>query len=348
MKKSGNKDNSTEKTKKNESTKTGDAVTFSDSDTFFSAESKKNFTAAIIGIAKNIDNNIFSQIRNELYSLYINNQNIEILDLGNFAFSSNKIKKLITRIKNSNIHTVFLCEDDEISSTILQFQQDANSGTAMILADITSDNKHISKILSNKSEISVIGYQNYFSDRKLIDKLNKNNCTAIRLSEYRAKPNDIEPVLRESAFMVIDLSAVRYSDGGTAQSPNGLYAEELCSIANCAGLSNKISRINIVCSSPDNTLTNKLVAQTIWHFADGLSYRIIETPTSGKFKKFIVDMGKSTTNLTFYKSNITNRWWMEVSNGERIKITACTFDDYQEACKKNIPARWIKEMQKMG
>ncbi|MDR1553675.1 MAG: hypothetical protein LBS69_09480 [Prevotellaceae bacterium] len=348
MKKISNKDNPMNETKQNKSLQIDNIVTIADKDDFFANASKKHFTLAIIGIVKNADKNKFSKIRSEFNTLYIYNQNIQILDLGNIAFNEKKIKKLIAEINEKKLHTVFLCANDEISSTVLQIQQDKNSSTALILSDIRSENKHISKITDGKNEISIIGYQNYFSDKILINKLNGNNCTTIRLSEYRSEPHTIEPILRESNFMAIDLSAVRSSDGGTKQSPNGLYAEELCSIANCAGLSNKLSRINIVCESDENILTSKLAAQTVWHFADGLSNRIIETPQKNKFKKFIVDMGNLSSNLTFYKSSITNRWWMEISNGKKTKISACTFNDYQEACSKNIPVRWINEIQKMG
>ncbi|MDR2651664.1 MAG: hypothetical protein LBC68_05055 [Prevotellaceae bacterium] len=348
MRKISTKNNSINETKQDKSLQIGNTVTVADKDDFFSNAIKKHFTLAIIGFVKNANKNTFSKIRNEFNTLYTYTQNIQILDLGNITFNEKKIKKLIAEINEKKLNTVFLCENDEISSAILQIQQNKNSSTTLVLADITSENKHISKISDAKNGISIIGYQNYFSDKILIDKLNENNNTTIRLSEYRSEPNNIEPVLRESNIMAIDLSAVRYSDGGTRLSPNGLYAEELCAIANLAGLSNKISQINIICDNDENILTSKLIAQTVWHFTDGLTNRIIETPKRNKFKKFIIDMGNLSSNLTFYKSNMTNRWWMEVSNGKKTKITACTFDDYQEACSKKIPARWIKEMQKMG
>ncbi|MDR1984343.1 MAG: hypothetical protein LBQ28_05925 [Prevotellaceae bacterium] len=333
---------------KNKSPQIGNIITIAKDD-FFTDKHKSHFTAAIIGIVKNINEKTLLNIRKEFHKLYTNNKTTQILDLGNVIFNKEEIKKLIADINKKNLNTVFLCEDDEISTEVLEIQQNKDSSTVLILPDITSGNKYISKIFAkSKNEISVIGYQNYFSDTALIDKLNKNHCTTIRLSEYRTDCNNIEPVLRDSNFIAIDLAAVRHSDGGANLSPNGLYAEELCAIANYAGLSNKISRINIVCGKDNNTLTNKLVSQTIWHFIDGLSNRIVEIPQKSKFKKFIVDMGNSSSNLIFYKSNITNRWWLEVSNGKKTKITACTFADYQKACNKDIPIRWIREVQKMG
>ncbi|MDR0420659.1 MAG: hypothetical protein LBH30_04310 [Prevotellaceae bacterium] len=332
--------------KKNKTVQIGSIVEFVDDD-FLQGRRKAGSTVAITGIAKSINSKTFLNVRNELYALHANSKSVKIFDFGNIAFDEEKIKKFITDISKKNINMVFLCEDDEISSTVLQIQQNKDSKTALIVADITSENKYISKTLNSKSEISVIGYQNYLSDRMLINKLHSKNYSVVRLSEYRVEPNEIEPILRESNFMAIDLSAVRYSDGGTKQSPNGLYAEELCSLANCAGLSNKISQINIVCNNDNNMLTTALAAQTVWHFVDGLSNRVVETPSKNRFRKFITDMGNSSS-LTFYKSDITNRWWMEVSNGKKTKTIACTFKDYQAACNRHIPVKWIRELQKMG
>jgi hypothetical protein len=217
------------------------------------------------------------------------------------------------------------------------------------LAGIAKNNKHIEKLFCNtKTELAIIAYQNYFSDKSFIEKLNANYYTTMRLGEYRNDTNELEPILRDSHFLAIDLAAVRHSDGGTESSPNGLYAEELCQIANYAGLSSRLSQMNIVCKTQQNITSDKLVAQTIWHFVDGLTNRIIEKSQNSTFKKFIVNMESSTENIVFYKSNITNRWWMEVSNEKKTKIIASTFADYQHACNNNIPARWIKEIQKMS
>jgi hypothetical protein len=306
-------------------------------------------TVAIIGICKNDTNEAFTDIRNELKKLYINENAITLIDSGDIKFNEKKIKKIISDSDKKNIHTIFLCENDEISASILNIQQTKESSIVLVLAEVTQKNKHIEKILDKtERELAIIAYQNYFSDKTTINILNKNHCTTMRLSEYRTDNNAIEPLLRDSNFLAIDLAAVRHSDGGTSLSPNGLYAEELCQIANCAGLSNTVSHVNIICNYRENIVTSKLIAQTIWHFADGLSNRIVENPSKSKFKKFIVNMENSSVNMVFYKSNITNRWWIEVSSQNKTKIIACTFSDYQCACNNNIPAKWINEMQKMS
>lgn len=347
MKKSNNTDNSIIKNYKSKTAQIGSITTLADND-FSLADNKNQFTAAIIGIAKNADKKTFLNIRKELYNLY-QSDSIQILDLGNVEYDEKEIKKIISNINKKKLNTIFLCENDEISASLLNIRQTKDTSTILVLPNITSSNKHIAKLTGKtKNEIAAIAYQNYFSHKTIINKLNKNNCNTMRLSEYRNEPNNLEPILRDSHFIAIDLAAVRHSDGGTTLSPNGLYAEELCAIANCAGLSNKISQLNIVCGQSENAVTNNLTAQTIWHFADGLANRIVETPKKIKFKKFIVDMGNSSSNLIFYKSIITNRWWIEVSDGNKTKTIACTFADYQKACNKDIPIRWIREMQKMS
>ena len=310
---------------------------------------KHPLTAAIIGVCEKRSKTAFNDIRSELKKLHINENSVSVIDLGNIKFGEAAIKKTLSDTAKKNIHTIFLCENDEISANVLSIRMTKESSIVLVLADVTEKNKHIENIHNQpKNELAIITYQSYFSDKNVIDNLNKNHCITMRLSEYRNDNNSIEPILRDSNFLAIDLAAVRHSDGGTTLSPNGLYAEELCQIANCAGLSNTISQINIVCNYCENPVTAQLVAQTIWHFADGLSNRIVEIPTKNKFKKFIVNMENSTTNLVFYKSNITNRWWIEVSSQNQTKIIACAFSDYQYACNNNIPLKWIKEMQKMS
>ena len=333
-------------TKKNIKTK---KVVATDTENSCTDNQKKQSSLAIIGVCKNSDKKAFNNIRNDLKKLYVAENTINIIDLGNIEFDEKKIKKIIADISEQKNNTIFFCENDEISANILALCRTKESNIVLVLADATKENKHIAKLLDKQTnELSIIAYQNYFSDKNIITQFNKNHYTTIRLSEYRNDNNSIEPILRDSNFLSIDLAAVRYSDGGTQLSPNGLYAEELCQIANYAGLSNTVSQVNIVCNNSENGVTSQLIAQTVWHFIDGFANRIVETPSKNKFKKFIVTMENSSVNLIFYKSNITNRWWMEVSHNNKRKITACTFSDYQCACNNNIPAKWIKEMQKMS
>ena len=66
--------------------------------------------------------------------------------------------------------------------------------------------------------------------------------------------------------------------------------------------------------------------------------------------KYIVTLEE---DLVFYKSNITNRWWIEISNignkNNKFKKTTlfpCSHQDYLLACNGEVPERWWKNQRK--
>ena len=53
--------------------------------------------------------------------------------------------------------------------------------------------------------------------------------------------------------------------------------------------------------------------------------------------------------INFYKSNKSNRWWMEIKDNKFKKETLipCTYNDYLEANNQNLPERWWKTLRKL-
>ena len=58
--------------------------------------------------------------------------------------------------------------------------------------------------------------------------------------------------------------------------------------------------------------------------------------------------------INFYKSNKSDRWWMEVPyppdknlKFERHTLIPCSYKDYEIACKDEIPDRWWQTYQKL-
>ena len=89
-----------------------------------------------------------------------------------------------------------------------------------------------------------------------------------------------------------------------------------------------------------------------WYFIDGYSVRKIENPFSGdkNFKVFLVSHKDMEYEITFYRSLVTNRWWMEVpriNSSDKFTI-ACSHDDYQQACNHEIPDLWWKSYQRIN
>jgi hypothetical protein len=55
--------------------------------------------------------------------------------------------------------------------------------------------------------------------------------------------------------------------------------------------------------------------------------------------------------MTFYKSKVSDTWWMEVealSGDKNIKIVPCSYDDYLAASKGEVPNRWILTQGRMA
>ena len=104
----------------------------------------------------------------------------------------------------------------------------------------------------------------------------------------------------------------------------------------------------------ENTpLSHQLVAQIIWYFIEGLGFRVKESPSSKNedFTKFTVPT--ETEELVFYKSHVTERWWVEVpvvsaenNKSDSVSLLPCVEQDYFDACNQNIPERWFKAYKK--
>ena len=58
-------------------------------------------------------------------------------------------------------------------------------------------------------------------------------------------------------------------------------------------------------------------------------------------------------NLVFYKSTLSEKWWMEVPYPqgkflyERNLIVPCSYSDYQLASKGEVPDKWITTQAKL-
>ena len=210
---------------------------------------------------------------------------------------------------------------------------------------------------SNLFNYSNIGYQTYFNSQEEINLIKSLNFDAYRLGE--AKDLEIvEPVFRDADIVSIDIGAIRQSDAPANNnvSPNGFYGEEICAISRYAGISDKVSSFGIYeynSKHDSNHQTAHLIAQMIWYFIEGVNFRAKDYPFTTKehYQKFTV-MLENDDPINFYKSNKTGRWWMEINlikdnKYKRHALVPCTYQDYIETTKEQIPDRWFKAQRKM-
>ena len=198
-----------------------------------------------------------------------------------------------------------------------------------------------------------IGYQTYLNDQQVLNRFIRRHSELVRIGDVRQAIFLTEPLFRDSEVAVFDISAVRQSDApGTAlPSPNGFYGEEICLLARYAGISDNLKVFGLFDLNPEfdnRSQTSGLAAQIIWFFLEGFSQKQYETPvlsntTSGRFIKYHVRITDLEDDMIFVKSNMTDRWWIEMSDENEGKVyVACSHEDYLKANRNEVPERWVK------
>ena len=204
-----------------------------------------------------------------------------------------------------------------------------------------------------------IGYQSHFVSNNITKFLSDHFHFAYRLGYIKSNMKDVEPILRDSDMLGLNISSIRQSDafGQINSSPNGFYGEEICQLSRYAGMSSKLTSFGIYDYAPGNDLNNQtshLIAQIIWYFISGFNHRKYENPLEGtdQYKKYIVNLDTFEYEIIFYKSERTDRWWMEVpsfnSNTRKNLLISCTYNDYHSASNGDVPDRWLKAFQKIN
>jgi hypothetical protein len=182
---------------------------------------------------------------------------------------------------------------------------------------------------------------------------------ALRIGNVSKDLSSVEPILRDADIVSIDIGAVRKSDAPANRNatPNGFYGEEVCAISRYAGISDKVTSFGIYEFNPimdSDGQTAHLIAQMIWYFIEGVANRADDYPfcTKDNYFKYIVPV--ENEELYFYKSNKTDRWWLDVPfpDGANAEITRhalipCSYDDYLNAADQEIPDRWWKAFRKL-
>ncbi len=205
-----------------------------------------------------------------------------------------------------------------------------------------------------------IGLQRPLVSKREIDLFEKLYFDTCRLGEFNNDFKIAEPHLRNSDLVSLDFNSIRCSDTDSScyTNPNGFYADQICQIVKYSGISDKMSCFGIFNLHPNqNSVASNLLAQVIWYFIDGVSNRYGDFPIGGmkNYTRFHVHMEDFSDDLTFFKSDKSNRWWLEVnypagSEGkyERHQLVPCTKDDYEGAMENQIPNLWWKTLQKLS
>ncbi len=306
-------------------------------------------------------------VRNALYQSYYWHKDIQIADLGNIqegASASDTYAALLTVLKELNDlgkevivlggshdmtlqqYLVYKHQKEIIDMTVLDMLADVESNSIM-----KYENHLIEALTSTPNFVrnfSLVGFQSYYVNPNVIETLDRFGFDCIRVGKAREHMNEIEPLLRMSSLCSIDINAIRFSDAPANRtgSPNGFYGDEMCRITRYAGMSASMKSLGIYGYQPKydtDNITAKLIAQMIWYYIDGMLFAQGEAPVEDTEAYLEYNISFTDQNILFKKSKKTNRWWMQLPEGQFIP---CTYGDYLEACKNEIPERWIKELER--
>lgn len=206
------------------------------------------------------------------------------------------------------------------------------------------------------------GYQTYLCNPNSLKRLSQMNMEMLRLGEIRDDMHSIEPAMRDKDLFLLDFNCMRYSDfpvSAESGNPNGLYAEEVCHIARYIGLSLGKRNIFLTDSTPLGgncaTLSSvcyRLIAQTVLHVCLGICDNTEEDPhnadSSENFAYKIVKLYDNQQEVEFITSLITGRWWIKIPvlTNESYRYVSCSKEEYETACKGELPLKWLIFYQK--
>ncbi|MFK5973137.1 MAG: formimidoylglutamase [Flavobacteriaceae bacterium] len=336
---------------------------------------------AIVGVResrnafeKKIEKLDVSAIRLQLYKLMLGNWNSTVVDLGDIEEGESVedtyfvVKEIVAGLLEENIVPIIIGATQDITYPAYRAFDGIVDMVNLVAVDsrfdfgmddeLISSHSYMSKIITDKPNnlfnFSNIGYQSYFNAQEEVDLMERLFFDAYRLGDVVADITMVEPVLRNAHMISFDARAVRAGEVGSSNnfSPNGFTGREICAIARYAGISDNVRVFGMY--EMENTVQScQLMAQIIWYFIEGFNYRISESPydRTENFTKYTVPT--ETEQLVYYKSHLTERWWVEVpsiitshTKSGSLALLPCTEKDYLDACDQNIPERWYKAYKK--
>ncbi|MDC1218092.1 formimidoylglutamase [Flavobacteriaceae bacterium] len=315
-----------------------------------------------------------NQFRKVFYELYPGNWNLKIADLGDLPNGEKAedtyfaIKEIGIHLKKMNIIPIFIGGSHDLLFPLYQVFQEFDQLANIVSVDrsydfsqedeLISGRSYMSRIIMDKPNVlnnyTNIGFQTYFCALEEKDLMEKLYFDGIRLGQVLDDPAVAEPAFRDADIVGFDMKCVSWqaiADPLKGQ-PNGIDSRTICRLTRYAGISDRISFMGI-CEIPSTPMTNQLLAQMIWYFIEGVQYRFEEYPVNtNDFSKYSVTL--SDQIMVFYKSENSQRWWMELTNNSHLNnktktkaLLACTEKDYREATHDKIPERWYNAMKRI-
>ncbi|HLV51790.1 MAG TPA: formimidoylglutamase [Flavobacterium sp.] len=336
----------------------------------------KNVQLALITVSEgrgalNEEENIsFEIFRKNLYQLFPGNWTTNMADLGILEAGETiedtyiAVKLLVADLIKEKIIPVIIGGSQDLTYGMYRGYDLQEQAVNLVCVDNKIDvindmenpsesfmTRIIMEAPTNLNNFSTVGYQTYFNSQEEIDLIDKMYFEAYRLGEIISNISISEPVFRDADLISLDINAIKSSDLGFFSNfnPNGFDGREICALARYAGLSDRVTSFGVF---NINNVSEKslLITQILWYFVEGVNYRMNEYPYISKssYLKYIVPLEEQ--ELIFYKSDVSDRWWIEiggVEENDRRMLFPCSYEDYKQALQQIVPERWWRANKKL-
>lgn len=335
----------------------------------------KNVAIAIVGLTE-VRNSFFPNkpynlpdFRKAFYQLYPGNWNLNVVDLGDLPNGETAedsyfaLQEICLHLRQLNIVPIVIGGSHDLIYPLYRSFTNGNQLVNLVSIDSQFDFSQQEELISGRSYMSKIimeqpnllynytniGYQSYYIAQEELDLMEKLFFETYRLGTFSNDVSVAEPLVRDADIVSIDMKALSWQSTGDPQGlPNGIDSKTICALARYSGISDRLGIFGLF-ELPSTAVFHKLLAQIVWYFIEGVSLRFGEYPvaTSQGFKRYTVTL--SDRDLVFYQSELSERWWVEITNenylDNKSKTTAllpCNHREYQDACNDILPERWWK------
>jgi len=302
-------------------------------------------------------------VRRSLYRLSFPFGKLAAADLGNVRKSDNAfVLPLLQELMDSKICPVIIGGLPKLAQVQYKAHFASQSSVTVVAVDeqvpfhprlSELDGNYLNPVMNGKQlpfHFGIVGCQSHFVDDETFHELEKNNADVVRLGKARANMAEIEPVMRDADMACFHMAALKSAEapGVIHPSPSGFTCEEACQLSRYAGMNDKLTSIGFYGYEPDLDeygRTGQVLAQMVWYFFDGFANRKGDFPASmDGLTEYIVDFKGHDHPFTFWKSNRTGRWWLQVpvktkKKHQRHRLIPCSYSDYLLASKGELPDR---------
>jgi formiminoglutamase len=317
--------------------------------------------AAIVGIGEEEAD----AVRRALYRMSWPFGKMAVADLGNARKTDNAfVLPMLQELMDSRIVPVIIGRTARLAQAQFKAHFASQPSVSLVAVDERVpfhprlgelDGNYLNPVMNGKSRpfhFGIVGCQSHFVDDETFQELEKINADTVRLGKARASLPDLEPVLRDADMACFHLAALKAAEapGMANPTPSGFTCEEACQLARYAGMNDKLTSFGIYGFEQEldeQARTAQVVAQMAWYFLDGLANRRQDFPASmDGLTEYIVDFKGHDHTFTFWKSNKTGRWWIQVpvktkKKHQRHRLIPCSHGDYLLTSKGELPDRLL-------